>query len=127
MTFEQIGYFLALAEEGSFVQAARRCGVSQPSITNGIKSLELALGAALFRRTHAGSEITTFGKQMYPFLVRLHQDRLRALDQARVLSSSDQTIAGKQFKRAFNSLSPQAIDLLDEESRRKSQLKLRAR
>ena len=29
MTFEQIGYFLALAEQKSFVRAARRCGISK--------------------------------------------------------------------------------------------------
>ena len=54
MTFEQLGYFLALAEERSFVRAARRCGISQPSLTNAVKSLEAALGAPLFERTVKG-------------------------------------------------------------------------
>jgi molybdenum-dependent DNA-binding transcriptional regulator ModE len=88
MTFEQIGYFLALAEERSFVRAARRCGISQPSLSNAIKSLEDALGAQLFERTVRGSELTAFGKQMHPHLAQLHHDRLRALRLAHTYASS---------------------------------------
>jgi molybdate transport repressor ModE-like protein len=82
MTFEQIRYFLALAEEGSFVRAARRCGISQPSLSNAIRSLEAALGAPLFERAVAGSGLTALGRRMHPLLARLHRDRLRALQSA---------------------------------------------
>jgi DNA-binding transcriptional LysR family regulator len=95
MTFEQIGYFLALAEERSFVRAARRCGISQPSLSNAIKALEAALGASLFKRTVAGSELTAFGKQIHPLLIQLHHDRLRVFKLARaaVSSSNEMTAA----------------------------------
>jgi molybdenum-dependent DNA-binding transcriptional regulator ModE len=83
VTFEQIGYFLALAEEGSFIRAAPRCGISQPSMTNAIKSLEAALGGSLFVRTGIGSALTAFGRQMYPVLERLHRDRQQVLELAR--------------------------------------------
>jgi len=66
MTFEQIGYFLALAEQRSFVRAARLCRISQPSLTNAVKSLESALGAPLFERKVTGSKLTAFGEQMHP-------------------------------------------------------------
>ena len=36
MQLRQICYFLALCEEQSFTRAARRCGISQPSLTNAI-------------------------------------------------------------------------------------------
>src|SRR5262245_20974853 len=36
MQMHQIRYFLALCEERSFTRAAKRCGVSQPSLTNAI-------------------------------------------------------------------------------------------
>jgi DNA-binding transcriptional LysR family regulator len=88
MTFEQINYFLALVEEGSFVRAARRCEISQPSLTNAIRSLEAELGAALFERTIAGSRLTAFGKQIQPSLARLHHDRLQALELASTIVSS---------------------------------------
>jgi LysR family transcriptional regulator, carnitine catabolism transcriptional activator len=82
MTFEQIAYFLAVADMKSFVQAARRCGISQPSLTNAIRSLETTLGGPLFVRTTTGSKLTEFGRQAYPLLARLHQDRLHVLKQA---------------------------------------------
>src|SRR5262249_50361349 len=50
MQTRQICYFLALCEERNFTRAARRCGVSQPSLTNAIISLERALGGRLKRR-----------------------------------------------------------------------------
>ena len=50
MQMHQIRYFLALCEERNFTRAARRCGVSQPSLTNAIIGLERELGGALFQR-----------------------------------------------------------------------------
>ena len=50
MDIRQIVYFLALCEELHFTRAARRCGVAQPSLTNGIRALEREFGAPLFRR-----------------------------------------------------------------------------
>jgi len=46
MQMHQIRYFLALCEERSFTRAARRCGVSQPSLTNAVIALERELGGA---------------------------------------------------------------------------------
>src|SRR5215469_10718930 len=40
MQMQHIRYFLALCEERSFTRAAKRCGVSQPSLTNAIMVLE---------------------------------------------------------------------------------------
>jgi DNA-binding transcriptional LysR family regulator len=97
MTFEQIGYFLALAEEGSFVRAARRCAISQPSLSNAIRALEAALGAPLFERTVTGSELTAFGRGMLPILARIHDDRTRALEFAH---SFDCSSNGKAVARS---------------------------
>jgi hypothetical protein len=88
MTFDQIGYFLALAGDGSFVRAARRCGISQPSLSNAIKALEAALGAPLFERTATGADLTAFGKAMHPLLARLHRDRFRAIEFARAFDGA---------------------------------------
>jgi len=93
MTFEQIGYFLVLADEKSFVCAARRCGISQPSLTNAIKSLETALGAPLFQRTARGSELTVFGKQMHPHLAQLQHDKVQVLELAHTFSCGSNPIA----------------------------------
>jgi DNA-binding transcriptional LysR family regulator len=54
MEMPQIRYFLALSEELNFTRAAKQCGVSQPSLTNGIIELERRFGGALFRRKSGG-------------------------------------------------------------------------
>lgn len=66
----QIIYFMALCEERNFTRAARRCRISQPSLTNAIKALEEELGDALFTRKPK-LELSTFGQAMKPHLKRV--------------------------------------------------------
>jgi DNA-binding transcriptional LysR family regulator len=61
----QIRYFVTLCSERNFTRAARRCGVSQPSLSNGIKALECELGGKLFERSDMS--LTPLGKRL-----RLH-------------------------------------------------------
>ena len=58
MQMNQIRYFLALYDERNFTRAAKRCGVSQPSLTNAIKRLEQILGGPLFDRASRNTEPT---------------------------------------------------------------------
>ena len=78
MQMHQIRYFLALCEERSFTRAAKRCGVSQPSLTNAIIGLEQELGGALFQRKPLVS-LTVLGQAVHPYLDRIAQN----VDQAR--------------------------------------------
>jgi len=70
MQMQQIRYFLALCEERSFTRAAKRCGVSQPSLTNAIIRLEQKLGGALFQRKPLVS-LTVLGHAVHPYFDRL--------------------------------------------------------
>jgi hypothetical protein len=65
MTLSQIKYFLAVCEQKSFTNAARRCAVSQPSLTNAIKALENELGSTLFNRKPQ-AQPTTVGRALQP-------------------------------------------------------------
>ncbi|MBX9824422.1 MAG: LysR family transcriptional regulator [Xanthobacteraceae bacterium] len=69
--FQHVRYFLALVAEGNFTRAAKRCGVSQPSLTNAIKSLELSLGGRLFERSFKGCRLTELGTSLRPHFERL--------------------------------------------------------
>jgi hypothetical protein len=60
----QIRYFVMLCDERNFSRAARRCGVSQPSLSIGIKNLEHELGGKLFERS--GMSLTPLGKSVRP-------------------------------------------------------------
>jgi DNA-binding transcriptional LysR family regulator len=62
----QIRYFLALCDELNFTRAAKRCKVSQPSLSNGIRTLERELGGLLFWR--APMALTPLGKRLRPHL-----------------------------------------------------------
>lgn len=84
MEMHQIRYFLALCEELSFTRAAKRCGVSQPSLTNGIRALEEELGGDLFtRRPHIA--VTRLGSAVRPRLMRVAWDAEKVLEVARSL------------------------------------------
>ncbi|MDD6798904.1 MAG: LysR family transcriptional regulator [Firmicutes bacterium] len=58
----QLECFLAVAATFSFAKAAKNLNVSQPTITNQIKSLEEELNVRLFNRTPHMVEITPAGK-----------------------------------------------------------------
>ena len=47
MDFNQIRYFLKLADTLNFTRAAEQCFVSQPALTQAIKRLEVELGGEL--------------------------------------------------------------------------------
>ncbi|HXZ45221.1 MAG TPA: LysR family transcriptional regulator [Acidobacteriota bacterium] len=72
METNQIRYFLAICEEGSFTGAARRCGVSQPSVSNAIKLLEEEFGGSLFRRAARGTQLSPLGAAMHPWFERIN-------------------------------------------------------
>ena len=84
MQVQHIRYFLALVEELNFTRAARRCGVSQPSLTCCIRRLETQLGGQLFTRKPKVS-VTPLGRAMAPYLERVARDIELALRAARSL------------------------------------------
>lgn len=67
MTLRQMEYFLAVVEEGSFSQAANRLNVTQPALSQQVKSLEDGLGAELVERLGRGVRITAAGRAYVPF------------------------------------------------------------
>jgi DNA-binding transcriptional LysR family regulator len=83
MQMHQIRYFLALCEELNFTRAAKRSGISQPSLTNAIGALERELGGQLFQRKPFIA-LTTLGHAMQPFLRRIAEtaDHAREAAQA---------------------------------------------
>lgn len=74
-TLKQIRYFEALARHRHFGRAAEACAISQSALSQQIRELEAALGAALFERGARQVTITGFGEE---FAVRAH-DILRSV------------------------------------------------
>ncbi len=63
--FQLIAAFLAVAEELSFRSAAERLGISRPAVSQSIRKLEAATGAALFQRTTRSVRLTSAGSELY--------------------------------------------------------------
>jgi DNA-binding transcriptional LysR family regulator len=66
MTLQQLTYFLAAAEHGSFSAAAAELHMAQPSLSEQIRRLEAELGVALFARVGRGLELTEAGRLLRP-------------------------------------------------------------
>jgi LysR family transcriptional regulator, flagellar master operon regulator len=79
MDIEQIRTFLAVAANGSFLEAASRLHVTQSTVSARVQSLEQSLGAKLFTRNRAGAALTTDGRRF----LRHAKSVLLTLDQAR--------------------------------------------
>lgn len=78
--------FVHVAEQGSLIGAARKLGVSPPSVTRALASLEAELGVALFTRTTRSVKLTGSGER---FLTEVRAI-LAALDSAIDDASSEQ-------------------------------------
>ena len=63
ISLRQLQYFVALADQKSFSEAARLVGVSQPSLFAQIGHLEATLGATLLNRKPRGVEVTPTRKR----------------------------------------------------------------
>lgn len=65
MNLNQLKYFHAVCTFQSVSAAAEHLYISQPSLSNALKSLENEFGVALFVRRHHGMELTNEGRMLY--------------------------------------------------------------
>lgn len=89
MRLEQLQAFLAIAETNSFQAAARKCGVTQSTISRQIQALEEDLGLDLFHRTNQ-AKLTIAGERLLPRARKICQEWQSATQEIADL------LAGKQ-------------------------------
>ncbi|MEL6578871.1 MAG: LysR family transcriptional regulator [Cyanobacteria bacterium J06621_12] len=89
MRIEQLQAFIAITETRSFGQAAKRCGVTQSTISRQIQSLEQDLGLPLFHRS-TQAKLTLGGEKLLPRAQKICQEWQKASQECTDL------IAGKQ-------------------------------
>jgi LysR family transcriptional regulator, hydrogen peroxide-inducible genes activator len=83
---KDLRYLVAVADTGHFGQAARRCFISQPTLSAQLKKLEEYLGVQLIERQPRGATLTQAGEQI------VARARL-------ILSASDEVITIAQTYR----------------------------
>ena len=65
MNIQQLRYVVAIANSGTFREAAEKMYVSQPSLSTSVRDLEKELGFKIFRRTSSGTFLTRRGMEFY--------------------------------------------------------------
>lgn len=68
---DKVEVFMTIIEAGSLHAASRRIGVSQPALSQTIKSLEKSVGCPLIVRSRDGVELTKSGRVYYEFARRI--------------------------------------------------------
>jgi len=98
METNQVRYFLALCEEKNFTRAARRCGVSQPSVSNAIKRLEEEIGGDLFHRTKNGTKLSPLGVTIRPYLDQINECADAVRHEAAHIPTADMLLTSARAK-----------------------------
>jgi DNA-binding transcriptional LysR family regulator len=80
LDWEKLRLFHAVAEAGSFTEAAKRLHMSQPALSRQIQALEASLGAKLFHRHARGLAMTHEGEQLHEATAEMH-DRIERTQQ----------------------------------------------
>ncbi|MCF0143149.1 MAG: LysR family transcriptional regulator, partial [Parasporobacterium sp.] len=74
MTFNQMRYFIAVADSLSFTDAAQSLFLTQPALSRQIAALEQELGTSLFIRNRNGLQLTPSGMLLYQKLPDMLRD-----------------------------------------------------
>jgi len=88
MDMRQLRYFVTVAEELSFRRAAEKLNISQPPLSQHVKSLEEEMGVQLFQRTRREVRLTPAG-QAFLRETRILLDQMRTAVNAAVRAGND--------------------------------------
>ncbi len=71
---QQLMYLDVVGRTGHFAQAAEQLSVSQPALSQGLRSLERSVGGALFQRVGRSQRLTDLGEATLSFARRMLAD-----------------------------------------------------
>jgi LysR family hydrogen peroxide-inducible transcriptional activator len=115
MDLRQLRYFSEAASAGSISAAAKRCAISQPSLSQQIMSLEEEIGEQLMERRPRGIELTAAGELLLRHAKRLLREEAILLEQ---LSSRRELQLGKVHFGIIPTLAPYLLPQLFSEFQR---------
>jgi DNA-binding transcriptional LysR family regulator len=89
VAFQQLTYFVTVAEYGNLTRAAAALHLAQPSLSTQLKRLERDLGTDLFERVPRGVALTLAGQQLLPLARQALADVEQIRRTANELTSPD--------------------------------------
>ena len=99
--WDDLRFVLAVAREGSALQAARALGVNQTTVMRRIAHVETAVGAELFERLQSGYRLTPLGQRVATAAGRIDSEVMtleRAIEaERRLLSGSVRVTTSEAF------------------------------
>lgn len=96
MNFRQLACFVAVVDEGSFTRAARVVGISQPSLSQHLQTLEREVGGPLLERLPRRVVLTPAGRSLLPEA----RAAVRAVERAQHEARAALAVAGSELEVA---------------------------
>lgn len=89
MDFNQVRFFLAVADTLNFTRAAELCNVTQPALTQSIKRLEAELGGELIHRDGRNTGLSNLGRSLRTHFQQIDHTRKLVKSTAKSVSSGE--------------------------------------
>lgn len=105
LTLAQLRLFVAVVEEGSFSAAAAGLGMSQSSLSEGVRALETALGQTVLLRTRSGVSLTPVGSHIIGYA----RDALIAVQDLQLAANPARTLSGQLTVATYRSIGQQLL------------------
>ena len=97
LNYHHLLYFWTMAREGSVTRASELLGLTQPTVSTQVASLEKAFGTPLFRRTGRAVTLTEAGKVVFEYadeIFKLGQELMRVMQDGPARSRSTRVVVG---------------------------------
>lgn len=125
MELRHLRYFVAVAEQRSFLRAARHLRVAQPALSRQIRDLEATLGVTLFHRLPRGVSLTRAGEAFLSEARRTLEVAANAVAAARRADQADTAVLHAAHGSEMGPYSPYIADLISAFRQRNPDIGLR--
>lgn len=92
MYIHELTTLIAVADQGSFLKAAKELYITPASVMNQMNKLEGIIGAKLIERTNQGTTLTAAGRSIYQDAKQMIEFSNAAIEKARQLAAAEQNV-----------------------------------